>query len=40
MSTFIKLELERVEREKNGLISNIRGLGLLIGFDVESERVA
>jgi len=25
MSTFIKLELERVEREKGGLISNIRG---------------
>lgn len=35
-STFLKLELGRVEREK-GHIANIRGYGTFLGFDAESE---
>lgn len=31
-STFLKIELERVQREK-GFISNVRGNGTFIGFD-------
>jgi 4-aminobutyrate aminotransferase-like enzyme len=32
-STFLKIELERVNREK-GIARNIRGYGTFIGFDV------
>lgn len=35
-STFLKIELERVHREKN-IASNIRGYGTFIGFDVANE---
>jgi 4-aminobutyrate aminotransferase-like enzyme len=38
-STFLKIELERVAQQK-GLISDIRGYGTFIGFDVPNENVA
>jgi 4-aminobutyrate aminotransferase-like enzyme len=38
-STFLKIELERVGREK-GFVSNVRGYGTFIGFDTPSEDLA
>lgn len=35
ISSFLKIELARVEREK-GKISNIRGYGTYLGFDASS----
>ena len=35
-STFLKIELERVNKEK-GIAENIRGNGTFIGFDVQNE---
>ena len=35
-STFLKIELERVHREK-GIASNVRGYGTFIGFDAASD---
>ena len=32
-STFLKIELERVGKENPGLVSNVRGYGLHLGFD-------
>lgn len=37
-STFLKIELNRVEKEK-GIIQNVRGYGTFIGFDVENAEV-
>ena len=39
MNTFLKIEFERVQREK-GLIDNIRGHGTFLAFDCNSERDA
>lgn len=38
-STFLKIELMRVQRER-GILSNVRGYGTFIGFDVSSSEVA
>ena len=38
-STFLKIELSRVGRDK-GYISNVRGYGTFLGFDVADERIA
>ena len=38
-STFLKLELLRVQKERN-IVQNIRGYGTFIGFDVPSPEVA
>lgn len=35
-STFLKIELERVHRER-GIAENIRGYGTFIGFDVANQ---
>jgi 4-aminobutyrate aminotransferase-like enzyme len=35
-STFLKIELARVHREK-GIAANIRGYGTYLGFDVPDE---
>lgn len=38
-STFLKVELGRVQKER-GVISNVRGYGTFLGFDVKSEESA
>lgn len=38
-STFLKVELNHIQRDK-GLITDIRGNGTFIGFDVESSELA
>jgi 4-aminobutyrate aminotransferase-like enzyme len=38
-STFLKIELARVEKDK-GLISNVRGYGTYLGFDVPNPSTA
>jgi len=38
-STFLKIELARVQKER-GIISNIRGYGTFLGFDVQSPEHA
>ena len=38
-STFLKIELARIEKEK-GYITNVRGYGTFLGFDVENKEVA
>ena len=38
-STFLKIELLRVQRDL-GLISNVRGYGTFLGFDVQNPDVA
>jgi acetylornithine/succinyldiaminopimelate/putrescine aminotransferase len=39
MSTFLKIELNRVERDK-GFIRAVRGNGTFIGFDATSPQIA
>lgn len=38
-STFLKIELARVERER-GIISNVKGYGTFLGFDVHNQTTA
>lgn len=38
--TFLKVELGHIQRDKNNLISNVRGNGTFLGFDAESEQSA
>ena len=38
-STFLKIELQRVEKEKR-TITNVRGYGTFLGFDTSNENVA
>lgn len=39
-SSFLKIELERVGRETDGLVSNVRGSGTYLGFDCQNPFVA
>lgn len=39
-STFLKVELGHVQRDKDALISNVRGNGTFIGFDAQDEESA
>lgn len=38
-STFLKIELARIEKER-GYISNVRGYGTFLGFDVQNKEIA
>ena len=38
-STFLKIELGRIEKER-GIISNLRGYGTFLGFDVATKKEA
>lgn len=39
-SSFLKIELSNVQRDRNNVISNIRGNGTYIGFDTLNSKVA
>jgi hypothetical protein len=38
-STFLKIELGRIEKEK-GIIQNVRGYGTFLGFDAPSDHTS
>ena len=39
-STFLKIELTRVGKERGGIVRNVRGYGTFLGFDTPSENHA
>lgn len=40
LSSFLKIELGNVERDRNCLIKNVRGNGTFLGFDTETPMAA
>ena len=39
-SSFLKIELNNIERDNQSVISNVRGNGTFIGFDAQSPQIA